>query len=50
MANYKGKKYTPNKSVVDRSKIGGFKDIVRSALGQGWLLVLVMRLKLLQDR
>ena len=35
MANYKGKKYTPNKSVVDRSKIGGFKDIVRSALGQG---------------
>jgi len=35
MASYKGKKYIPNKSVVDRSKIGGFKDIVRSALGQG---------------
>ena len=35
MAKYKDRKYVPNKSIQKQAEVGGFRDIVRSAIGQG---------------
>ena len=35
MAKYKNRKYIPNKSIQKDAEVGGFRDIVRSAVGQG---------------
>lgn len=35
MAKYKNRKYIPNKSIQKDAEVGGFRDIVRAAVGQG---------------